>query len=311
MKKILITGGAGFIGSHLCNFLINQNAHIICLDNFVTGNKKNITENLHKNNFELMEGDITSDINIHIDEIYHFACPASPVQYQINPINTFKTSIIGTLNVIELALKNNATIIHASTSEIYGDPLISPQKEEYWGNVNPIGIRSCYNESKRAAETLLFDYHRQHNLKVKICRIFNTYGTNMSPNDGRVISNFIIQAINNKPITIYGDGSQTRSFCYIDDLITGIVNLMNIDYIGPVNLGNPDTINILELAKIILKLTNSNSEIIFKKLPQDDPKKRRPDITLAKELLNWSPKINLEEGLNKTIEYFNVSENLY
>ena len=308
MKKILITGGAGFVGTHLCNYLLDQNNYVICVDNLSTGNKNNIIQNLKNKNFKFIEHDILNKINLKVDGIYHLACPASPIQYQINPINTFKTSIIGTMNIIELALKNNAAMLHASTSEIYGDPAISPQKEEYFGNVNPIGVRACYNESKRAAETLLFDYHRQHQLKIKVCRIFNTYGPIMNHDDGRVVSNFIMQSLKNKPITIYGDGSQTRSFCYISDLIQGLYNFMNKSkkFTGPLNLGNPEVISILNLAKKITHMTKSSSKIIFTKLPEDDPKQRIPDIKLAKKILNWEPKIDLVNGLSKTIQYFNL-----
>tara|TARA_B100002052_G_scaffold149707_1_gene136702 strand:+ start:235 stop:1164 length:930 start_codon:yes stop_codon:yes gene_type:complete len=308
MKKILVTGGAGFIGSHLCKYLIKKNNYVICVDDLSTGNKNNISALFNYPNFQFINHNILEILNIEVDEIYHFACPASPIQYQINPINTFKTCIIGTMNIIDLALKNNAKILHASTSEIYGDPLQNPQNEEYWGNVNPIGIRSCYNESKRAIESLLFDYKRYKHLELKICRIFNTYGPNMDPNDGRVISNFINQAINNNPITIYGKGNQTRSFCYVADLVDGIFKLMNIGHAidTPVNLGNPEEISILDLAKKVLLLTNSNSKINYKKLPDDDPRKRKPDIELAKKLLLWSPKINLDDGLKKTISFFNL-----
>ena len=308
MKKILITGGAGFIGTHLCNYLLDKNNYVICLDNLSTGNKQNILKNLTNKNFKFIEHDILNKLKMEVDEIYHLACPASPIQYQLNPINTFKTSIIGTMNVIELALKNNAAILHASTSEIYGDPLISIQNEEYYGNVNPIGIRACYNESKRAAETLLFDYHRQYKLKIKICRIFNTYGPIMSHDDGRVVSNFIIQALKKKPITIYGDGSQTRSFCYISDLIIGLYNFMNQseNFTGPLNLGNPEVISIVDLAKKITHMTKSNSKIIFTDLPEDDPKQRIPNIKLAQKILNWNPSTNLKTGLSHTIKYFNL-----
>ena len=307
MKKILVTGGAGFIGSHLCKQLIKSDNFVICIDNLSTGNIKNISECLKNENFKFYEHDILNNIDINIDSIYHLACPASPVQYQINPINTFKTCVIGTMNIIELALKNNATIVHASTSEVYGDPLTSCQNEQYWGNVNPIGIRACYNEGKRAAETLLFDYHRKHKLKIKVARIFNTYGPNMCPDDGRVISNFITQAIQNRPITIYGDGTQTRSFCYISDLISALIALKttNAKFSGPINIGNPKPINILNLSTKILKLIKSESKIIFKKLPEDDPKIRMPDIDLAKKILKWSPNTDLNEGLKKTIKYFN------
>lgn len=306
MKKILITGGAGFLGSHLCKKLLKLNNYVICVDNFYTGNKNNIKDLLNNPNFELIRHDITFPLYIEIDQIYNLACPASPIHYQYNPIQTTKTNVHGAINLLGLAKRTKARILQASTSEVYGDSLIHPQTEAYWGNVNPIGIRSCYDEGKRCAETLFFDYYRQNNVEIKIVRIFNTYGPNMDPNDGRVISNFIIQALNNKDITIYGDGLQTRSFCYVDDLISGIINMMdsNKNFTGPVNIGNPNEFTILELAKKIITMTNSNSKIIFTKLPQDDPKQRKPDITLAKEILNWKPKINLEIGLNKTIKYF-------
>jgi UDP-glucuronate decarboxylase len=306
MKKILVTGGSGFIGSHLCTELLKNNNYVICIDNLSTGSKNNIAKCLKNNNFKFYEHDILNKINMDVDEIYHLACPASPVQYQINPINTFKTCIIGTMNIIELALKNKAPILHTSTSEIYGDPLTSSQNEKYWGNVNPIGIRACYNEGKRAAETLLFDYHRQHKLNIKVARIFNTYGPNMRPDDGRVISNFILQAMQNKPITIYGDGTQSRSFCYISDLIKALTDLMKIEpqFTGPINIGNPEPISIINLSKKILELIKSDSKIIFKKLPEDDPKKRMPDIELAKKILEWNPEIDLTKGLkNKKIHF--------
>ncbi len=304
-KKILITGGAGFIGSNLCEKLLqDENNTIICLDNFYTGKKTNIEKFFQKSNFEFIEYDIVNKIDLKVDEIYNLACPASPLHYQFDPIKTFKTSVLGVLNLIELAKNNNAKILQASTSEIYGNPLIHPQKETYFGNVNPIGIRSCYDEGKRAAETILSDYHRKENLKTKIVRIFNTFGKNMAIDDGRVVSNFIVQALKNEDITIYGDGSQTRSFCYVDDLVEGLIKMMNSDCCGPINLGNPDEYTVLQLADKIIKLTNSKSKLSFKNLPQDDPIKRKPDISLAKEKLNWKPEILLDDGLIKTIEYF-------
>ena len=306
MEKILVTGGAGFIGSHLCKELILQGNKVICLDNFFTGSKENIKDLINNSNFTLVEHDIENPYFADVDKIYNLACPASPVHYQFNPVKTIKTSVVGISNMLELAHKTGAKILQASTSEIYGNPLCHPQKESYWGNVNPIGIRSCYDEGKRAAETLMFDYHRQFKTDIRVVRIFNTYGTNMSQNDGRVVSHFIVQALSNKDIEIYGDGSQTRSFCYVDDLVSGLIKMMNneIGFIGPVNLGNPSERTILELANLIIKLTGTKSKIIFKPLPSDDPIKRKPDITLAHEKLNWSPKIDIKEGLEKTIEYF-------
>ena len=303
VKKILITGAAGFIGSHLCKKLIDGNK-IIALDNLYTGSLDNLKEFQNNENFEFINHDIINQINLEIDEIYNFACPASPVHYQKDPIQTIKTNVLGVMNLLELARKNNAKFLQASTSEVYGNPLIHPQSEIYWGNVNPVGIRSCYDEGKRCAETLVFEYQRKYNLDFKIIRIFNTYGPNMRKDDGRVISNLIIQALRNEDLTLYGNGKQTRSFCYIDDLIEGIVKTMNSKHLGPINLGNNGEFNILELAEMIINLTNSNSKIIFKELPKDDPEKRKPDISLAKNLLNWEPKINLEAGLKNTIEYF-------
>ena len=306
-KRILITGGAGFIGSHLCEKLLqDDNNYVICLDNFYTGSKENIQHLISNPNFELIEHDITQPIDIKADEIYNLACPASPIHYQYNPIMTMKTSVLGIINVLELAKKYNAKILQASTSEVYGDPTIHPQDETYWGNVNPIGIRSCYDEGKRCAETLMIDYHRQHNVNIKIVRIFNTFGPNMALNDGRVVSNFIVQALKNEDITIYGEGNQTRSFCYVSDLVQGLIKMMNTssEIIGPINLGNPSERTILNLAELILSKINTKSKIIFKDLPQDDPIKRKPDITLAKNVLNWQPQISIEEGLDKTIEYF-------
>lgn len=306
-KRILITGGAGFIGSHLCEKLLqDDNNYVICLDNFYTGSKENIQHLISNPNFELIEHDITQPIDIKADEIYNLACPASPIHYQYNPIMTMKTSVLGIINVLELAKKYNAKILQASTSEVYGDPTIHPQDETYWGNVNPIGIRSCYDEGKRCAETLMIDYHRQHNVNIKIVRIFNTFGPNMALNDGRVVSNFIVQALKNEDITIYGEGNQTRSFCYVSDLVQGLIKMMNTssEIIGPINLGNPSERTILNLAELILSKINTKSKIIFKDLPQDDPIKRKPDITLAKNVLNWQPQISIEDGLDKTIEYF-------
>ena len=305
MKRIIITGGAGFLGSHLCERLLNEGNHIICVDNFFTGSYENIKHLTNNKNFEIIRHDITAPIHIECDEIYNFACPASPIHYQRNPVHTFKTSVLGILNMLNLARECNARLLQASTSEVYGDPLEHPQKETYWGHVNPDGIRSCYDEGKRGAETLMIDYNRQYKTDIKIIRIFNTYGPRMNENDGRVVSNFIIQALKNIPITVYGDGSQTRSFCYCDDLIDGAVKMMNSEnFIGSVNLGNPIEMPVIDFAKIIIKATNSKSEIIFKELPKDDPVKRQPDISLAKEKLNWQPKYNLEDGLKKTIEYF-------
>lgn len=305
MKNILVTGGAGFIGSHLCDELIKQGNHVICLDNFFTGSRKNIAHLLDNREFELIRHDIIEPIILEVDQIYNLACPASPIHYQFNAIKTIKTNVIGVTNMLDLADETKAKILQASTSEVYGDPTIHPQKENYWGNVNPIGIRSCYDEGKRVAEALMMDYHRQHNVDIKIIRIFNTYGPRMAENDGRVVSNFIIQALKNEDITIYGDGSQTRSFCYVDDLVRGMISLMNTeDFIGPVNIGNDGEYSILELAEMIIKLCNSSSKIIFKPLPSDDPCKRRPDLTLAKEKLGYEPTVNISDGLQKTIEYF-------
>lgn len=306
MKKILITGGAGFIGSNLIKYLLDDGNYVICLDNFFTGKKSNLIDYLNNKNFETLEHDIIKPIDIQVDEIYNLACPASPIHYQYDPIQTTKTSIFGTINLLDLAYKYNAKYLLASTSEIYGDPLQHPQNENYWGNVNPNGIRSCYDEGKRCAESLTFDYHRVHKLLIKISRIFNTYGPFMSKDDGRVVSNFIVNAILNKDIEIYGDGFQTRSFCYVDDLVNGLIKLMNSndDFKGPVNLGNNIEFNIIELAEKVLKMTGSKSKLIFKDLPQDDPKQRKPDINLAFKELNWKPKVELEEGLEKTISYF-------
>ncbi len=306
MKKILVTGGAGFIGSHLCETLINQGNEVICLDNFFTGSKQNIIHLLDNPYFELVRHDITMPFFAEVDEIYNFACPASPIHYQFNAIKTLKTSLLGSINMLGLAKRVKAKILQASTSEVYGDPDISPQNEKYRGNVNPIGIRACYDEGKRAAETVFFDYHRQNGVKIKVIRIFNTYGPRMHPNDGRVVSNFIVQALQNKPITIYGEGTQTRSFQYVDDLLDGVFKMMNSqdNFTGPVNIGNPEEYTIIELAKKIVEMTNSKSKFIYMPLPQDDPLQRCPDITLAKQKLDWEPKIKLEEGLKKTINYF-------
>ena len=305
-KKILVTGGAGFIGSHLCKKLLEQNNEVLCLDNYFTGSKMNVLSMLDNPMFELIRHDIVYPYIAEVDEIYNLACPASPIHYQHNPIQTVKISVMGAINMLETAKTTGAKILQASTSEVYGDPKIHPQVESYWGNVNPIGERSCYDEGKRCAETLFMDYHRQCDLKIKIIRIFNTYGPNMHPNDGRVVSNFIVQCLRNEDITIYGDGNQSRSFQYVDDLIEGMVRMMatSDSFIGPVNIGNPNEFTILELAQTVIKLTNSKSKLIFKSLPKDDPQQRRPDISLAKEKLDWSPKIELEEGLKKTIDYF-------
>jgi len=307
-KKILVTGGAGFIGSHLCKRLLEENNEVLCLDNYFTGSKINILSLLDNPLFELIRHDIVNPFMAEVDEIYNLACPASPIHYQHNPIQTVKISVMGAINMLETAKATKAKILQASTSEVYGDPKVHPQVETYWGNVNPIGERSCYDEGKRCAETLFMDYHRQNNVSIKIIRIFNTYGPNMHPNDGRVVSNFIVQCLKNEDITIYGDGNQSRSFQYVDDLINGMVKMMatSDSFIGPVNIGNPNEFTILELAQTVIRLTNSKSKLIFKQLPMDDPQQRRPDITLAKEKLNWSPKIELEEGLIKTIDYFDT-----
>lgn len=305
MKNILVTGGAGFIGSHLCDKLLEQGNHVICLDNFFTGSRKNVTHLLGNPEFELIRHDIIEPIILEVDQIYNLACPASPIHYQYNAIKTIKTNVLGVTNMLDLADETKARILQASTSEVYGDPIVHPQKETYWGNVNPIGVRSCYDEGKRVAETLMMDYHRQHNVDIRIIRIFNTYGPRMAQNDGRVVSNFIIQALKNEDITIYGDGSQTRSFCYVDDLVRGMITLMNTeDFMGPVNVGNDGEYTILDLAKMIIELTNSSSKIVFKPLPSDDPCQRKPDLTLAKEKLNYAPTIHVKDGLMKTIEYF-------
>jgi UDP-glucuronate decarboxylase len=306
MKRILVTGGAGFIGSHLCDRLIREGNDVICLDNFFTGSKNNVMHLIGNPRFELVRHDVINPYHAEVDEIYNLACPASPVHYQYNAIKTIKTSVMGAINMLGLAKRVNAKILQASTSEVYGDPIIHPQKESYWGNVNPIGLRSCYDEGKRCSESLFMDYHRQNGVRIKIVRIFNTYGPNMHPNDGRVVSNFIVQALKNKDITLYGDGNQTRSFQYVDDLIEGIMRLMATDdkVIGPVNIGNPNEFTIKELAQKVVKLTGSSSKLINKELPADDPKQRQPDISLAKEILGWRPVVELEEGLSKTIKYF-------
>jgi len=305
-KRILVTGGAGFIGSHLCEKLLNQSNEVICVDNFFTGSKQNIIHLLDNPYFEIVRYDITFSLYVEVDEIYNLACPASPVFYRFDPVQTTKTSVMGAINMLGLAKRLKIKILQASTSEIYGDPEVHPQPESYCGNVNPIGLRACYDEGKRCAETLFFDYYRQLKIKIKVIRIFNTYGPRMQPDDGRVISNFIVQSLKNKDVTIYGDGKQTRSFCYVDDLVEGIIKMMNSreDFVGPVNLGTPTEFTILELAKKIIKLTDSKSKIIYKPLPEDDPKQRQPNINLAKKELNWEPKIQLEEGLKKTISYF-------
>lgn len=305
-KRILITGGAGFVGSHLSERLLDQGHDVICLDNFFTGSKDNVKHLLGNPHFELMRHDVTFPLYIEVDEIYNLACPASPIHYQHDPVQTTKTSVHGAINMLGLAKRTHAKILQASTSEVYGDPEIHPQPEEYWGRVNPIGIRSCYDEGKRCAETLFFDYHRQHNLRIKVARLFNTYGPRMHPNDGRVVSNFIMQALRGDPISIYGDGSQSRSFCYIDDLVSGLIKLMESpdDVTGPINLGNPNEFTIRELAEKVIDMTGSRSELTLHPLPSDDPRQRQPNITKARELLDWQPGIQLTEGLTHTIKYF-------
>lgn len=305
-QRILITGGAGFLGSHLCERLVKAGHDVLCLDNYFTGSKRNIRHLLGKPNFELLRHDVTFPLYVEVDQIYNLACPASPIHYQRDPVQTTKTSVHGAINMLGLAKRVKARILQASTSEVYGDPEVHPQPESYWGRVNPIGPRSCYDEGKRCAETLFFDYWRQHRLPIKVVRIFNTYGPNMHPNDGRVVSNFIVQALKNEPITLYGDGTQTRSFCYVDDLIEGFVRMMDspADFTGPVNLGNPGEFTMLELAESILRLTGSKSQLSFHPLPQDDPRQRKPDIALAQEKLGWAPMVALEDGLKETIRYF-------
>jgi len=306
MKKILVTGGAGFLGSHLCERLLNEGNDVLCVDNFYTGSKANVAHLFPHPHFELMRHDVTFPLYVEVDEIYNLACPASPPHYQNDPVQTTKTSVHGAINMLGLAKRLGAKILQASTSEVYGDPEVHPQKEDYWGRVNPIGIRSCYDEGKRCAETLFFDYWRQHQVEIKVARIFNTYGPRMDPNDGRVVSNFIVQALNGNPITIYGEGSQTRSFCYVSDLIDGLIRLMASpkDFTGPVNIGNPGEFTMLALAEKVIKLTGSKSQLTFKTLPQDDPKQRQPDIELANRVLGWKPSVDLDDGLIKTIQYF-------
>ena len=305
--RLLVTGGAGFIGSHLCERLLNLGHNVLCVDNFYTGNLTNIQHLRDNHNFELIRHDITFPLYVEAEGIFNLACPASPIHYQKDPVQTFKTNVHGAINMLGLAKRTRARFLQASTSEVYGDPIISPQSEKYWGNVNPIGIRSCYDEGKRAVESLAFDYRRQYEVDIRVARIFNTYGPNMSKNDGRVVSNFILQALANEPLTVYGDGHQTRSFCYIEDMIDGLLKLFFAGMIeGPINLGKPETLSIKELAEVIIKECNSNSQIIFKRLPEDDPKQRIPDISLAKKILNWEPKISLQTGLEKTISYYQV-----
>lgn len=307
-KRVLVTGGAGFLGSHLCERLLAEGHDVLCVDNFYTGTKDNIRHLLSDPAFELMRHDVTFPLYVEVDEIYNLACPASPIHYQRHPVQTTKTSVHGAINMLGLAKRVEAKILQASTSEVYGDPLVHPQTEDYWGNVNPIGLRACYDEGKRCAETLFFDYHRQYNLKIKVARIFNTYGPRMHPDDGRVVSNFIVQALQNMPITIYGNGTQTRSFCYVDDMIDALVSLMNTgdEVVGPINVGNPEEYTILQLAETIIDICGSKSSIVFKPLPSDDPKQRQPDISKVEKLLRWHPKMPLREGLVKTVAYFNT-----
>ena len=311
-RRILVTGGAGFLGSHLCERLIGQGHEVLCLDNYFTGSKQNVAHLLARPNFELVRHDVTFPLYVEVEQIYNLACPASPVHYQHDPVQTTKTSVHGAINMLGLAKRTGARILQASTSEVYGDPEVHPQTEDYWGRVNPVGLRACYDEGKRCAETLFFDYQRQHGLEIKVARIFNTYGPRMHPNDGRVVSNFIVQALAGKDITIYGDGSQTRSFCYVDDLVDGLIGLMQTDsaITGPVNLGNPDECSIIELAERIVSLTGSGSKLVYRPLPGDDPVQRQPDITLAGELLDWSPAVQLEEGLAATMDYFRAQVGL-
>lgn len=305
-KAILVTGGAGFLGSHLCERLVQEGHEVLCVDNFFTGSRKNVAHLLHEDNFELMRHDVTFPLYVEVDQIYNLACPASPINYQHDPVQTTKTSVHGAINLLGLAKRVNARILQASTSEVYGDPDVHPQSEDYWGRVNPIGVRSCYDEGKRCAETLFFDYYRQHQLEIKVMRIFNTYGPRMHLDDGRVVSNFIVQALSNEPITIYGTGAQTRSFCYVDDMIDGMLLMMNseTEFRGPVNIGNPVEFTMLELAEQVIRLTGSSSELVFHALPEDDPKQRQPDIALASQRLGWQPTVQLESGLRKTIDYF-------
>jgi len=306
MKRVLVTGGAGFLGSHLCDRLIEQGDDVLCVDNFFTGSKRNVTHLLTHPHFELMRHDVTFPLYVEVDQIFNLACPASPIHYQFDPVQTTKTSVHGAINMLGLAKRVQARILQASTSEVYGDPEVHPQPEEYWGKVNPIGIRSCYDEGKRCAETLFFDYHRQHQLDIKVIRIFNTYGPRMHPNDGRVVSNFIVQALKGEDISIYGDGQQTRSFCYVDDLIEAMLLMMAspADFTGPVNIGNPTEFTMLQLAETVLRLTASTSKLVFKPLPQDDPRQRKPDISLANKVLGWQPRVSLDDGLKETIAYF-------
>lgn len=306
IQRILVTGGAGFVGSHLCDRLLESGAEVLCVDNYYTGSRQNVAQNLSNPRFELLRHDVTMPLYVETDQIYNLACPASPVHYQFDPVQTTKTSVHGAINMLGLAKRVKAKILQASTSEVYGDPTIHPQVESYWGNVNPIGIRSCYDEGKRCAETLFFDYWRQHRLRIKVARIFNTYGPRMHPNDGRVVSNFIVQALKGEDITLYGDGNQTRSFCYVDDLVEGLIRLMNTgdDVTGPINLGNPVEFTMKQLAELVLELTGSRSELVHRPLPSDDPRQRQPDITLAKQHLDWTPNAPLKVGLMKTIEYF-------
>jgi UDP-glucuronate decarboxylase len=308
-KESLVTGGAGFLGSHLCERLLKEGIGVLCVDNFYTGTRRNIAHLLDHPNFEVMRHDVTFPLYVEVDEIYNLACPASPVHYQFDPVQTTKTSVHGAINMLGLAKRVKARILQASTSEVYGDPEVHPQPEGYWGRVNPVGVRSCYDEGKRCAETLFFDYWRQHQLQIKVVRIFNTYGPRMSPDDGRVVSNFIVQALKGEPITVYGDGLQTRSFCYVDDLIDGLVRMMKTpaDFTGPVNIGNPTEFTMLELAEAVLRITGSNSKLIFHPLPADDPRQRQPNIELARTTLEWQPKVSLEDGLRETISYFKES----
>lgn len=305
-QRILVTGGAGFVGSHLCDRLLETGAEVLCVDNYYTGSRQNVAQNLSNPRFELLRHDVTMPLYVEVDQIYNLACPASPVHYQFDPVQTTKTSVHGAINMLGLAKRVKAKILQASTSEVYGDPTIHPQVESYWGNVNPIGIRSCYDEGKRCAETLFFDYWRQHRLRIKVARIFNTYGPRMHPNDGRVVSNFIVQALKGEDLTLYGDGAQTRSFCYVDDLVDGLIRLMNTgdEVTGPINLGNPVEFTMKQLAELVVELTGAKSELVHRPLPSDDPRQRQPDITLAKEVLDWTPTAPLKVGLMRTIEYF-------